>query len=286
MGTEDKDLDKGDDFKVTEAEEVVEGKVVEAKVEEKVEEEKGPKKDRMVPETRLSEVVRKAKDREAALVQQIAEMEKERDASTKDADLSTIEKRISELDDQIDAFAKDGKDADAKAARAEQRRLERALVRAEADEKAGQARIAAVEELRYETTINRLEAQFPIINEDHDDYDEDLAQEVILLRNSLRKEGLTPAKALEKAVGYVTKAHSIKPLGEEDPADKRTRREKEARKLAAEADKQQPGDLNKRGLDSDKGGSTVDTTNIARMSQDKFAKLDEDTLSRIRGDTL
>jgi hypothetical protein len=66
------------------------------------------------------------------------------------------------------------------------------------------------------------------------------------------------------------------------------RRAEQARTKAAAADKAQPTNANRIGQNSDKAGGSSDGAgvDIMRLAQDKFAKLSEETLSKMRGDEL
>jgi len=64
-------------------------------------------------------------------------------------------------------------------------------------------------------------------------------------------------------------------------------RDKAAREKTAAAVAATPADTSKTGRDSDKaGGGAMDAKQVMGLSQDKFAALNEETLSRLRGDTL
>ena len=59
-----------------------------------------------------------------------------------------------------------------------------------------------------------------------------------------------------------------------------------ARDKAASAAAQQPPDIAKVGVDSDKMGGKLDAAKAIKLPQEQFAKLDEETLSKMRGDEL
>ena len=59
-----------------------------------------------------------------------------------------------------------------------------------------------------------------------------------------------------------------------------------ARDKAASAAAQQPPDIAKVGVDSDKMGGKLDAGKAIKLSQEQFAKLDDETLARLRGDEL
>ena len=103
------------------------------------------------------------------------------------------------------------------------------------------------------------------------------------------KAGQKRADALAKAVKYVLGAPpAAGKAGDDDKAKELAdQRAAEARKKAAEANKKQPPDGKNVGLDSDKaGGGKGGDVDVLRLSQDKFAKLDEETKAKLRGDTI
>jgi hypothetical protein len=64
-------------------------------------------------------------------------------------------------------------------------------------------------------------------------------------------------------------------------------RARKAREKAAEANRRQPAGTSGVGLDSDKAGKMSEMgIDVMRMSQDKFAKLDDETKARLRGDVI
>ena len=82
-------------------------------------------------------------------------------------------------------------------------------------------------------------------------------------------------------------ASALPPLAKEGGKVLAEQRAKAAREKAAEADKKQPPDGKNVGLDSDKAGGGKDgDVDVLRLSQDKFAKLDEETKAKLRGDEL
>lgn len=54
--------------------------------------------------------------------------------------------------------------------------------------------------MRYSTALERIEESFPQLNEDSDSYDADLAQDVVDLKATYERRGMTPTQALQKAV--------------------------------------------------------------------------------------
>ena len=151
------------------------------------------------------------------------------------------------------------------------------------------ARKAAIDEMSYNAQLAGYEAKYPALNPEHEDFDEDKTDEVATLLNAFVKSGQKRADALAKAVKYVLGAPRS---GKADDADDKAKeladhRAAEARKKAADANKKQPPNGKDVGLGSDKaGGGKGGDVDVLRLSQDKFAKLDEETKAKLRGDVI
>src|SRR5690606_20453628 len=122
---------------------------------------------------------------------------------------------------------------------------------------------------------------------------EDKVDEVAVLLEAFMARGFARHVALQKAVRYVMgPAPTAKKGKGDDKAEAeaealKQRRAEEARKKAAEADKQQPASTAKVGLDSDKAGKGGDgRIDVMRLSQEQFAELEEAELARLRGDEV
>jgi hypothetical protein len=138
-----------------------------------------------------------------------------------------------------------------------------------------------------------VEAAFPTLNPDHDDYDEAAMAEVADLKSAYEMKGLTPTAALQKAVKMIVEprttrqevATSSSPrVGEKDVA---AERKKDAVEKTVKAVGKTPPSLSRVGLDGDKlGGGANSAEAVMKMSQKEFAQLSEEALARMRGDDL
>ncbi len=147
--------------------------------------------------------------------------------------------------------------------------------------------MAAIETLKFEAALANAESRYPEINPDHEGFNEDLTDEVADLTESLAKsKKISRAEAFAKAVKYVLGA----PKAAEDKGDKqgtdKASREADARRKAAAAVDKTPANLSGAGKDSDKGGKPNGALNVFQMTQDQFDKLDDETKSLNRGDSL
>lgn len=274
------DANKGD--KLDEGEETPEEKAER----EKQEAEEAKKRNIRIPKSRFDEAQAKARAREQALLEEIERLKSGQQASATQKAVSEMRSKIEELQDKYEDLILDGKKDEARKVRKQVDTLREELVEYQTSVKSDAARKAAVEELSYNAQLAGFEAKYPVLNPDHEDFNEDLTNEVAMLLNAFVKSGTKRADALAKAVKYVLGAppeqkvsDAAKALAEE--------RAKKAREKAAEADKKQPPSSANVGLDSDKAGKGGELSiDVMRMSQEKFAKLDEETKAKLRGDEL
>ena len=253
---------------------------------EKQEAEEAKKRNIRIPKSRFDEAQAKARAREQALLEEIEKLKGGQQASATQKAVSDMRSKIEELQDKYEDLILDGRKDEARKVRKQVDAMREELVEYQTSVKSDAARKAAVDELSYNARLAGFEAKYPALNPEHEDFDGDQTNEVATLLNAFVKSGTKRADALAKAVKYVLGAppeqkvsDAAKALAEE--------RAKKAREKAAEADKKQPPNSAKVGLDSDKAGKGGEQgIDVMRLSQDKFSKLDEETKAKLRGDEL
>ena len=279
------DPDKGDKADPDkEGEETEEEKAERLRLE--AEEEK--KKRIRIPKSRFDEALGKAKQREQALLDEIEKLKGGQQASATAKAVKDMRTEIDKLQDKYEDLILDGKKDEARKVRRQVEELRDELSEYQTNTKSEAARKAAIDEMSYNAQLAGYEAKYPALNPEHEDFDEDKTDEVATLLNAFVKAGQKRADALAKAVKYVLGAPPAASKGGDDKAKELAdQRAAEARKKAAEANKKQPPDGKNVGLDSDKaGGGKGGDVDVLRLSQDKFAKLDEETKAKLRGDTI
>ena len=283
---DDKSKDKGDKADPDkEGEETAEEKAERERLE--AEEEK--KKRIRIPKSRFDEALGKAKQREQALLDEIEKLKGGQQASATAKVVKDMRAKIDELQDKYEDLILDGKKDEARKVRRQVDELREDLTEYQTNTKSEAARKAAIDEMSYNAQLAGYEAKYPALNPEHEDFDEDKTDEVATLLNAFVKAGQKRADALAKAVKYVLGAPPAAGKGDDGDKSKELadQRAAEARKKAAEANKKQPPDGKNVGLDSDKaGGGKGGDVDVLRLSQDKFAKLDEETKAKLRGDTI
>ena len=283
---EDDKADKGDKADPDkEGEETEEEKAERLRLE--AEEEK--KKRIRIPKSRFDEALGKAKQREQALLDEIEKLKGGQQASATAKAVRDMRTEIDKLQDKYEDLILDGKKEEARKVRRHVEALRDELSEYQTNTKSEAARKAAIDEMSYNAQLAGYEAKYPALNPEHEDFDEDKTDEVATLLNAFVKTGQKRADALAKAVKYVLGAPPAAGRGGDDDKAKgmAEQRAAEARKKAADANKKQPPNAKDVGLDSDKaGGGKGGDVDVLRLSQDKFAKLDEETKAKLRGDTV
>lgn len=241
-----------------------------------------------IPKSRLDKVLSELKEAR----EQLAKQQETKQQETQDADLKAAQGRLAELEKQLTKQIADGETEKASQTMASIRELSEAISDYKADMKAQQATALAVEQVRESMVIDRIEEAYPELNPRHEEYDEAKVTKVLKIRKGLMATGDSASAAMQEAVKLVMGdprtskerlATEVTPRVDKDKIA--TDRTAEAKKRNAEAAGKQPPSTARVGMDSDKlGGGALSAADVMKMSQDEFAKLDEKTLAKLRGD--
>jgi len=238
---------------------------------------------------RIQELIRRNKDREADLQRQIADLQKATSAAKTNENLEQAEAQLTELEEKYAQLMLDGSTKEAAAVRQQMRQMERAITIAEARQEAAQAKDAVKAELAYDSAVAQLEEQWPVLNPDTEEFDGELAQEVLELHTGLVAKGMAPAAAIQKAVRYVMSANGLTSSNDRgdaapDPKVNGLKRTLDTKNRNAAAAKAQPPNAVKVGADSNALGGDVSEASVLKMSQEDFSKLSDEALAKMRGD--
>jgi hypothetical protein len=268
-------------------------KAKEGEKEEKDEEGKPKKKDDRIPASRHKEILEKERERREALERELAKYKQGEVIADTNKEITESETELTKLESDYAKHVTDGEAAKAAEVMARIRKLERGIITKQAEVNTAAAEARAVERVRYDTTLDRIEEAYPQLREGDDAYDKAKVAEVIELQRGFQSQGYTPSQALQKAVKYVmpkaeTRAQerAVEVEARVDAAEVEKERKKAAAAKAADATGKQPPSTAKVGLDSDKLGGGISAKAVLKMSQDEFAKLDEATLAKMRGDVI
>lgn len=280
--------DVKDDPRVKELKEEIDAEAEEAK-----DEEPKSKKDSRIPLSRHKEILEKEREQRASLERQLAQYQNGQQVANVNEEITALENNVLKLEKEYASLLTDGEIDKATAVMQQIRKAERDMAESKSDMKIHAAEIRATERARYNTALERVEAAFPTLNPDHDDYDEAAMAEVADLKSAYEMKGLTPTAALQKAVKMIVEprttrqevATSSNPrVGEKDIA---AERKKDAVEKTVKAVAKTPPSLSRVGLDGDKlGGGANSAEAVMKMSQKEFAQLSEEALARMRGDDL
>ena len=258
----------------------------------------GKRKDTRIPLSRHKAMLEKERERREELERQIKSFQGAREVANTSKEISDLEEKIGKLDTDYAKAMADGETAKAAQIMREIRTLDRQVSDLNAQHKIAAAEARAVETTRYQIALERVEAAYPVLNEDHDDFDKEVYEEVVDLMGAYRAKGLTPTEALQKSVRMVfrgqektatqERATTVKPRVDETDVDKvKAERKKTAVEKALEAEGKSPGTATaKHGMNSNEAGAGRTAKDVIKMSQSEFAKLDEKELARLRGDEV
>lgn len=252
-----------------------------------------PKKDVRIPLARHKEILEKEREARATLERQLAQYQQGGQLADMNAELTAAENNIIKLEKEYATLLTDGEIEKAAELMQQIRKTERDMAEAKSDMKIHAAEVRATERARYNTAIERVEAAFPELNPDHDDYSEETASEVLDLMDAYKMKGMTPTAALQKAVKVLVEPRTTRQRAAVDNTprvsdkDVAAERKKDAASNTAKAIAKTPPSLSRAGINSDKlGGGALDAAAVMKMSQKEFAALSESDLAKMRGDEI
>ena len=254
------------------------------------EKEKG-RKDSRIPLSRHKEILEKERNARAELEQRLAQYQQGNQIAAVNADITALENDIMEKEKEYANLLTDGEIDKATAVMAQIRRAEREMAESKSDMKIHAAEARNTERARYGISLERIEAAFPELNPDHDDFDEDVLAEVVDLKDAYQMKGLTPTMALQKAVKLLveprTTKQEIATTSQPRVNEKDVAAERKTEAVKKMAGMRQPPNAARVGVDSDKmGGGRLDAKQVMDMSQREFAALNDADLARMRGDVI
>jgi len=252
----------------------------------------GKRKDTRIPLARHEQILNRTRAERDALAAQVAQYQKGTVVADTNKVIAETETQLLALEGEYNKLLVDGEVEKATTKMREIRQLERSINEQKNTLVSAAAEARAIERVRYDTTVERIEAAYPIMNPDHEDFDQAKVAEVIELKTAFQAQGATPAAALQKAVKYVLGAETTKEKGavevkaKVETKDVAAERKAAALKKNVDAAAKTPANLAAAGLNSDELGGTLTAERAMKMSQKDFAALDEKSLAKLRGDEL
>lgn len=253
-------------------------------------------KDTRIPLARHKEVLEKERTVREGLERELAKYQKGAVVAEVSADITKLETSVGELEAKYNELISDGKTAEATKVMSDIRRTERELTEMKSDLKVEAATARAIETTRYFAALERVEASYPALNPDHEDYDPAVFAEVVEMKEAYQLKGYTPTQALQKAVAKELGAATAKQKDAVTVAPRvdatdaaalaaAARKKAAVDKTVATVEKTPPSTA-KVGLPSDAAGGGLNAKALMSMDQESFSKVPEEVLARERGDIL
>lgn len=266
---------------------------------EETEEDKHPKDkqtgkfEAKIPKSRFDEAVGKEREAREAAERRAAALEqqlRESAAQAKNTEqIEAMEAEVSQLEEQHAQLLLDGDVKKAAEVMKQIRHAERQIAKAEVTAETKQITSQALETERTNLVIAQLEAKYPQLNEQSEEFDERLVNFVLSEQQRLMRQGFSRDSALQKATVDIMDVYGKKaePAKEEKGLGKAAAADRKAEQVKKNLDtqKSQPASTKDVGLDSDKLGDKA-LPDITKMTQDEFNALPESTKARLRGDIL
>ena len=254
------------------------------------EEPKEEPKENVLPQSRVKELVDKERNKTEAALARAKELEGKLVVQQYSEDLQGAQAYLKELIKARNQNLSDGTLDKAGEIDDQIIELQAAITDRKAEERVMAAKEMAKEEMRYDNMLTTLEENYPVLNPEHDDYNQEEVDEVrALMRGYQADLGLAPSAALARAAKKI-----CGPLGQsklERPVEDKSKetaanRKKEAVERNLDASKKTPASTKELGLDHDKRGGGLDAKTVMAMNYKEFSELGEDVKAKLRGDTL
>jgi hypothetical protein len=243
-----------------------------------------------IPKDRFNEAVGKERAaREAAEARATAAEARVRKEETQ-ADVSAITAEIKKMNAEYAKQLMDGEDV--KAADTMDKIQNMIEYRAEQRTQSSMAAATtqAVEQVRWDAAVASLEASYPSLNPESEEYDQDLTDIVIAEQHRLMQtQGMIASKALTTAANKIVvkfmRSSTDGVEGAKGLAAGGAKDRKEAQvSKNLDAARRQPGSMAQSGKDSDKAGEGAQPS--GPISKEDFAALPEATKAKMRGDFI
>ena len=255
-----------------------------------------------IPKFRLDAATARARKAEAErddLVQKLADAEKAKPDEDKLTDAQKHEVALAAIDTKLAEAMKEGDATEASKLMAESRTMEREFQSTNNDVKLQEANTQTTAQLNESQLVNsildQLEEQYPMFNENSDQFNAEANADVLKIQRGLMATGETASGALVEAVNMVLPKYGV--VSEEDDntsekdaeaakkiADKAAKDKADQVKKNLDAASKTAPDMDNAGDDSDAAGAQSDLPNAADLTDAEYDALPAATLKRMRGD--
>lgn len=249
-----------------------------------------------IPLARHEKLLKKERARREQLEAELAQSRAGQTVARVNDTLEKIENGLVEMEVKYNDLLAEGDTKAASQMMTQIRRKNAELNAVAAEQRDAEIMARAVEKVRYDEALDRIEEAYPELNPESAEYDEDVYQDVVDLMSAGRQRGLSPTKALQRAVQRVMgadtsaqkRATAATPrVDEADVAEElASKRRGEAVKRNLDAAKRTPPPTHRVGAGNDAAGGALTAKAVLEMGEEEFAGLSEKDLARLRGDTL
>lgn len=247
-------------------------------------------KGKFIPLDRHEKMLNKERARREAAEAQLTQSQSAREVAKVSGALAVTEDELVGMEKQYNDLLAEGDTAGASAMMTAIRRKNAELNSLTAAHRDAEVMARAVEKVRYDDALDRIEAAYPELDPDHDDFDEDVYQDVLDLMQKAQERGLSPTKALQRAVKRTLgsdgsaqeRATTVTPRVNEDEVAGKRRGEAVRRNL--DAQRRTPPPTHR--VTAANTGGALTAKAVIDMSEEEFEKLSEKELSKLRGDTM
>ena len=249
-------------------------------------------KGKFIPVDRHEKLLKKERARREELEAQLQQSRAGQEVVKVNDSLEKIEDTLVSMEEKYNDLLAEGDTKGAAALMTQIRRKNAELNALAAQHRDAEVMARAVEKVRYDEALDRIEEAFPELDPDADEYDSETFQDVVDLMQAGRARGLSPTKALQRAVQRVMgvdtaaqkRAVTATPRVDEDSVA--SRRRGDAVKRNIDAARRTPPATHRVGAGNDAAGGALTAKAVMQMDEDEFAKLSDKDLARLRGDIL
>ncbi len=252
-----------------------------------------------VPKARFDDAVGKERAAREAAEARAAALEALVRKETRSDEVAKAEEAIEGLEAKHTKLILDGEHEAAAKVMREIRHAERQIATFENEEKLTRATSQAVEQVRMDAAIARLESDHPVLNDESEEFDQDLVDLVLAEQMRLINEKrMSPSAALTAAGDKIMKKFSAvqpkakdkdedeeeaKPAGLNAAKDASSRKADQVAKNLDTANNQPPKS-SAAGKDSDKAGMKDSLPDLDKLTPEEFEALPASAKAKMRGD--
>lgn len=250
-------------------------------------------KEHRIPKARFDQAVQKERERAAAAEAEVRRYREREQQQHQAANFEESQAKIKEMLKQHSSLLADGDLDKASDTMEAILQLRDDMQNARMESRADNARNSAKIEVQYDATVERLEAEYPEINPDSDDFDQSAVRRVqMMVTGIMQNEGKSPAQALQEATDILlkpakaAKGESLRDKPSQEAVDQGMRRTQQQIDKNLKAAAQQPPLTKEVGADHDATGGVLDAEQVAAMSWEEFVSVPDSELAKMRGDFI